>query len=229
MALTAKKEAKVTMPTSTAQMPTNSIDHYTPAISKRRFKSETKDGFTLIETIIVLGILSLLTGLAMVNFMGKAGKSSFKKEATEIVNTLKMVQNAAAQSGRRYIVMFDFIEQTYTMKEIRTLDEFFLIVEEDEGEAISETQLSERCMIEYIIFDDLKEDTRNSGDLEDQAELKTYFVAGRSGWQSGGKIGLTDTDGNEYSIIVNRMSKSIILEEGDVDPYFLEPKENLAF
>ena len=205
------------------------MDYYTPAISKRRFKSETKDGFTLIETIIVLGILSLLTGLAMVNFMGKAGKSSFKKEAMEIVNTLKIAQNAAAQSDRRYIVMFDFIEQTYTMKEIRTLDDFFLIVEEDEGETISETQLSERCMIEYIIFDNLKEDTRNSGDLEDQAQLKTYFVAGRSGWQNGGKIGLTDTDGNEYSIIVNRMSKSIILEEGDIDPYFLEPKENLAF
>ncbi|MCF7954535.1 MAG: type II secretion system GspH family protein [Phycisphaerae bacterium] len=217
------------MPTSTAQMPTKSMAYYNPAASKRRFKSETKDGFTLIETIIVLGVLSLLTAFAMVNFMGKAGKSSFKREAMEIVNTLKMAQNAAAQNGRRYIVMFDFIEQKYTMKEILTLDEFFLIVEEDEGEALSETQLSERCMIEYIVFDNLKDDTRNSGDIEDQAQLKTYFVAGRSGWQNGGKIGLTDIEGNEYSIIVNRMSKSIILEEGDVDPYFLEPKKNLEF
>lgn len=211
------------MPTSTAQTPTNKKIH------RPKRSSQAKRAFSLIEMIIVLGIIGLIMGIAMVNFISKAGKSSFKKEAVEIVNTLKMAQNAAAQSGRRYIVMFDFIEQTYTMKEVPTLDEFFLIVEENEGEAISETQLSERCMIEYIIFDNLKEDTRNSGDLEDQAELKTYFVAGRSGWQNGGKIGLTDTDGNEYSIIVNRMSKSIVLEEGDIDPYFLEPKENLAF
>lgn len=211
------------MPTSTAQTPTSK------KIRRPKRSSQAKHAFALIEVIIVLGIIGLITGIAMVNFISKAGKSSFKREAMEIVNTLKMAQNAAAQSGRRYIVMFDFIEQTYTMKEIRTLDEFFLIVEENEGEALSETNLSERCMIEYIIFDDLKHDTRDSGDLEDRAELRTYFVAGRSGWQNGGKIGLTDTDGNEYSIIVNRMSKSIILEEGDIDPYFLEPKENLAF
>jgi hypothetical protein len=73
------------------------------------------------------------------------------------------------------------------------------------------------------------DDTRNRGELEDQETSTSHFVVGKSGWQYGGKIGLTDIDGNEYSIIVNRMSRNIKLEEGDVYPYFLEPKENLAF
>ena len=216
------------IPTSRVQMPTNSTAYLTPALSKRRSASDCKDGFSLLEMIIVLGILSLLTGVAMVNFTGRAGKSSFKREAMEIVNVLKTAQNAAAQSSRRYAVMFDFIEQTYTMKEIRTIEELVYIKEPDEGVTLTATQLSKRCMIEFITFDD-STDTRDIGDIEDQEELKSYFVAGRTGWQNGGKIGLTDTNGNEYSIIINRISKSIILAEGDIDTYFLEPKENLPF
>lgn len=195
---------------------------------KRQFTSDSKTGFTLLEMLLVVGILSLLTGVAMMNFMGKFGSSSFKREAMEIVNTLKMAQNAAAQSGRRFAVMFDFIEQTYTMKEIHNFEELEYIKEPDSGVTLMTTKLSERCRIEFITFDD-NSDTRDVGDIEDQAELKSYFIAGRPGWQNGGKIGLTDAEGNEYSIIVNRMSKRITIEEGDIDTYFLEPKENLAF
>jgi prepilin-type N-terminal cleavage/methylation domain-containing protein len=148
----AKKEAKVMIPTSTVQMPTNSMAYQRPAMPKQRFKNEAKDGFSLMETIVVLGVLSLLTGIAMVNLVGRASKSSFKKEATELVIALKTAQNAAAQTGRRYVVLLDLVEQTYTMKEVPTLDEFFLIVDQGEGEAISETHLSDRCMIEYIIL-----------------------------------------------------------------------------
>lgn len=181
-----------------------------------------------MEMIVVLGILCLLTTVVAMNFGSKVGKNSFKKEAMEIVNTLKMAQNGASQSGSRYAVLFDFIEQTYTMKEVRSLEELETIVEQNDEITLQTTLLSERCRIEYITFDDMT-DTRDNGEIEDQEELKSYFVAGRSGWQNGGKIGLTDMDGNEYSIIVNRMSKSIVLEDGYIDTYFLEPKENLAF
>jgi prepilin-type N-terminal cleavage/methylation domain-containing protein len=228
MALMAKKKAKVMMPISTVQTPINTSGHRRPRALKRRFKSVSRDGFSLMEMIVVLGVLCLLTTVVVMNFGSKVGKSSFKREAMEIVNTLKMAQNGGSQSGSRYAVLFDFIEQTYTVKQVHTLVELETIDEQNDEITLQTTNLSERCRIEYITFDDLT-DTRDVGEIEDQEELKSYFVAGRSGWQNGGKIGLTDIDGNEYSIIVNRMSKSIMLEDGYIDTFFLEPKENLAF
>jgi prepilin-type N-terminal cleavage/methylation domain-containing protein len=231
------------MPTSTAQMPTNQTAYRDCAGSKRRFMSDSKDGFTLLETLLVLAVMSLLTGVAMMNFVGMAGKSSFKNEAAKIVNVLKMAQAASSQNGRRYAVEFDFIEQTYALQEIRSLYEIYdsdMLSPDtlgprtldtdmpDPDMRISTTLLSDRCRIEFITFDD-GDDTREKGEIDDNIDLKTYFITGKSGWRNGGKIGLTDSSGNEYSIIINRMSKNIILEEGDIDTYFLEPKDNLAF
>ena len=216
------------MPISTVQMPINTTAHSRQRTMKQQFERAGKDGFSLMEMIIVLGVLSLLTVVVMVNFGGKFGKSSFKLEAIEIVNTLEMAQNGAAQSNRRYAVEFDFTEQTYTLQEIRTIEELFDMSLDSDERTLSTTKLTDRCRIEYITFDD-KDDTRDEGDIEDQLELKSHFVAGRSGWQFGGMIVLTDIDGNPYSIIINRMSRSIMLVEGDEYAYYLEPVENLTF
>ncbi|MHC4757832.1 MAG: hypothetical protein ACYTE8_04180, partial [Planctomycetota bacterium] len=48
------------------------------------------------------------------------------------------------------------------------------------------------------------------------------FRAGNSGWQYGGKIVLLDNNEQAYSIVVNRLIRTIELKEGDVD--FLTPK-----
>jgi type II secretory pathway pseudopilin PulG len=184
-----------------------------------------------MEMIVVLGVLSMLTAIATLNFGGKSGNNAFKKEANEIVNILKTAQNGASQSHRRYSVTFDIVEQTYTMQEVRSIEDLMDQSFESDERTLSTTSLTEFCRVEYITFDDLT-DTRDVGDIENQIELKSYFVAGRSGWQNGGMIVLTDFDGNEYTIVVNRMSKSIKLEEGnEIENYgnYLEPKENLTF
>ena len=93
---------------------------------------------------------------------------------------------------------------------------------------MARTNLSKRCYYDFILFDD-NTDTRFGGEDGEMETQKAYFMAGQSGWQNGGKIGLLDLDGKPYSIIVNRMSKSIILEEGDIDTFFLEPVKNLVF
>ena len=53
------------------------------------------------------------------------------------------------------------------------------------------------------------------------------FRAGHAGWQYGGEIGLLDEDGNEYTIIINRISRTVELFDGVVEQ--LKPIDDLVF
>jgi uncharacterized protein YhaN len=53
------------------------------------------------------------------------------------------------------------------------------------------------------------------------------FRAGRAGWQFGGKIVLLDAAGHEYSIVINRISRIVNLQNGDVE--FLQPQDDVPF
>lgn len=184
-------------------------------------------GLVLIELLLVIAILGLMTGLAAIKLLPGFDRTMFKKEAYEIVGALKMAQNAAAQSNRRYAVFFDLLEpQNYSLREINALEDLAEETIPDEDMTLSTKQLSERCEIAYIRFDD-GDDTRDEG--ENLLILKSYFVAGRSGWQNGGKIVLLDKNGNPYSIVVNRIGRMITLMEGDVDIFLLEAKKDVPF
>lgn len=202
--------------TSTAQTPTKSFSK--PA--------NLSNGYVLIEMILVLVILGLMATVAGLKLLPGFRRSVFKREAQEIVSALKMAQNAAAQSNRRYAVLFDLIEQSYTLQEINAVEDLGLDAEPDPEMILDTRTLSEKCRIDYIRFDD-GSDTRDEG--ADLALLKTYFVAGRNGWQNGGKIVMLDNEGNPHTIVVNRLSKMITMTEGEEDIYVLEAVNDLPF
>lgn len=184
-------------------------------------------GLVLIELLLVIAILGLMTGLAAIKLLPGFDRTTFKKEAYEIVNALKTAQNAAAQGNRRYGVFFDLLEpQNYSLRQINVLEDLAHDATPDEEMVLATKILSERCEIVYIRFDD-GDDTRDEG--ENLLDLKTHFVAGRSGWQNGGKIVLLDKNGNPYSIVVNRIGRMITLMEGDVDIFLLEARKDLPF
>lgn len=181
-----------------------------------------------MEMTAVLAVVGMLAGIAVLTISQKAGKGSLKKEAGEIINILKQAQNAAAQSDRRYVVLFDELEQSYTLMQVNTINDLPSMDLPDEEKILSTTMLSERCWFVSIWFDD-GIDTEALGDDEDMGQKQAYFVAGRTGWQNGGKIRLLDIDGNPYSIIVDRLSRNITLVEGDAPTEHMEPIENLVF
>jgi Tfp pilus assembly protein FimT len=166
--------------------------------------------FTLTELIIVIAIISLFILLVPMNLFGLLRKSTFKVQAQEFVSAMQMAANAAAESDRRYEVIIDITEQNYTLREITTAD-LSQVLEE---EIIVKNDFTYNCRLYYILFDD--------GDYTNEGRAK--FRAGHLGWQYGGKIVLLDSDGNEYSVVVNRLSRIITLERGDVE--LLEPKRN---
>ncbi len=171
--------------------------------------------YVLAEMLMVLVIIALFSSLAMLNITGIVGKSRFKNKAQELIDLMRMAVIAAAETDKRYEVIFDTTEQTYTLRQITSPD----LSEILDDDIIQTSQFNENCQLSYIEFDDA---WRTSEDLE-----MAFFRAGRSGWQSGGKIVLLDSSGQEYSVIVNRLNRIIELKKGNVE--LLVPKENVFF
>jgi len=164
-----------------------------------------RTGAVLAEVIMVLLVVSMFTMIAVMNLSGALGRDSFKGRANDLVRLFQMATTSAAETGKRYEIVIDFTQNTYMLREITT----GLVAVEDilEEEIIQTGQFSDRLQISYVLFDD--------GDWTNNAPA--LFRVGKTGWQYGGKIVVTDEDGNEYSIIINRLSRMIDLEEGDIE------------
>jgi prepilin-type N-terminal cleavage/methylation domain-containing protein len=165
-------------------------------------------GMTFIELIIVTAIVGLFAVMAQPRFFGLLWKNTFKAQVQELISTMQMAATAASESDRRYEVIVDLAEQSFLLRQITSPD----LSEVLEEEIIVENQLSDKCRIFYVQFDD--------GDYTNDGRAK--FRAGRSGWAYGGKIVLIDDSEKLYSIVVNRLNRIITLEKGDVE--LLEPK-----
>ena len=159
--------------------------------------------FTFTELIAVVIIMAFVLMLAMTNPFALLGRQRFKARLGDFVSTMQMAATAAAESNRRFEVIIDFTEQSYMRREITSPD----LSEVLEEEIIADSDFSERCYAAYVLFDD--DDYTNEGVAK--------FRAGHAGWQYGGKIVFLDEDDQAYSVVVNRLSRAVSLEAGDVE------------
>ncbi|MBW8001073.1 MAG: prepilin-type N-terminal cleavage/methylation domain-containing protein [Planctomycetes bacterium] len=164
--------------------------------------------FTLTEMMVVMVIFSLFIMMATVNVSRLFRKERFKTQAQEFISIMQMAATAAAQSDKRYEVVIDLTEQNYFLREISTSE----LSEVLEDEIIADKDFSENCRVSYVLFDDKA--YTNEG--------RARFRAGRAGWQYGGRIVLIDEEERMYSVVVNRINRTVILREGEVE--LLEPK-----
>lgn len=165
-------------------------------------------GFTLAEMMVVILIVSLFVLLANIHLLGILRKNTFRAQAQDIISTLQMAANAAAESNRRYEFIIDPTQQNYILREITSPDLSQILDEE----IIVENYLSDTCRVLYIEFDD--------GESINDGWAK--FRVGHAGWQYGGKIVLIDERQQPYSIVVNRLNGTVTWQQGDVE--LLEPK-----
>jgi type II secretory pathway pseudopilin PulG len=174
-------------------------------------------GAVLAEVIMVVFIISLFTAMAMINLSGALAKDSFKSRADKLVRLFQMAATSAAETGKRYEIIIDFTQYTYTLREITT----GLVAVEDilEEEIIETGEFTDRFQPAYVLFDD--------GDWTNSEPA--LFRVGKFGWQNGGKISLLDESGNEYTLIINRLSRMIELYEGDVEIVAPRTSEEMGF
>jgi Tfp pilus assembly protein FimT len=156
-------------------------------------------------------IVSLFLLLAMPNVFGLLRKNTFRAQMQSFVSTVQMAARAAAESNRRYEVIIDLTEQTYTLRQITSPD-LSQVLEE---EIIIQNDFSDNFQVDYILFDDVDISLDESESYTNDGQA--MFRAGRAGWHYGGKIVLIDEDGQPYSVIINRMNRLVELKEGDVE------------
>ncbi len=175
-------------------------------------------GFTLTELIIVVALVSLFAAMAQLNIFGVLRKGTFRSQAQELISTLQMAVSAAAESDRRYEVIIDISEQTYVLREITSNELLSDVLEE---EIIVSNEFGDNCQVDYVLFDDLIETGENN--------VAASFRAGRVGWQNAGKIVLLDSDGQPYTVLVNRINRTITLQKGDVEILMPKREDDIPF
>jgi len=204
------------MPICSAQTHTNYVSRETYFDSQLAIHDSR--GFTLIELIVVVLVVSLFVLLAAVNLSGLLKRSTFKAQANEFVSIMQMAAGAAAESYKRYEVIIDITEQSYMLRQITSTHLPSDVLEE---EIVVKNDFSNSCRVVYVLFDDLVD--------TDEDHQKAFFRAGRAGWQAGGKIILLDEDEQPYSVVVNRLSRIVTLQEGDVELLLPKRKDEMLF
>lgn len=153
--------------------------------------------------------------IAMLNMTGLIGRSSFDENANQLISILKMAYNSAATTGKRYEIVFDFGEQTYTLRNLLT-DGYASAAEE---EIIHRENFTAEFFLSYVQFDD----------YEATNEIAAIFRVSQDGFQYGGKIVILNGQGYPYSVLVNRIGGEIKIAEGDIDMIVPKDKEEMAF
>ena len=180
-------------------------------------KNWFRKGAVLAEIIMIIFIVAMFTSLAMVNLAGPLNRNSFKSRANELVRLFQMAATSAAETGKRYEIVIDFVQNSYMLREITTgLADVEDILDE---EIIATGQFSDKFQVSYVLFDD--------GDWTQDAPA--LFRVGKFGWQYGGKISLLDDNENEYTIVINRLNRMVELYEGDVEIIAPRTAEEMGF
>lgn len=196
-------------------------------INPRPRQAAIRPGFTLIEALMVVGLIGLIAGSAMIAHSAMWGNIRFKRQAQGLVDALQMAQDAAAQSDRRYEIVLDRDLQAYMFREFigfTILDEERPL-EDDAVEAIQKTFFSSAVLLDYVEYDYMTEEEERF--MAEEGTEYFRFVTGRPGWQAGGRIVLIDSDDQPWTIMIHRFAKPVQLFKGDVPLW--TPQENVQF
>ena len=81
-----------------------------------RIRKMKKNGFTLLEIIIVLSLVTLILGLSAFFFAGYLPSSKFDAAGRELAGTIRQARSLARLNSERRTVMIDMDNRTYGME-----------------------------------------------------------------------------------------------------------------
>ena len=184
-------------------------------MAQSRLQHNAQQGFTLTEMMITLSVLALFIMLVNTTVLSRVQSYTFKSQIQDFISTLQMAVMSAAETGRRYEVIVDPVNQTYLLRQITTSNLADYLPEE----VISDGEFGRACRVDKIAFDD--------GESTTQEPAK--FRAGRRGWAYGGQIIFYDEDDRAFTVLINRLNRRIEIVEGHVELLSPQGPESLPF
>ena len=163
------------------------------------------EGFTLIELIIVLVILSVITALVAPKLTQSLSRMNVESTARRVASALRLARSLAVTEKVPYGAMFDMNADMLTVIPYQRTPE-----EEDTLESEANYTLSPRV---YMLTDGvhLKEGVALNGETVTTGAFQMAFFPG--GGTSGGEVVLGDDEGRSFSVTVDRIVGSVKIRD----------------
>ena len=148
-----------------------------------------RDGFTLLELIIVLFLIGIIAGLTGLYIGKDTGSLELKKFSKEVSAVMRYARSHAVSEKKIYCFVIDKDEQRY-----------WLYSEDNDYTNV-------KHVMDKEIPEGLHMDQQESG--REEVYMK-FFPGGNT---SGGVIEITNMKGSRFFIIVNRITGKIIVKK----------------
>lgn len=171
----------------------------------RSWALKSRDGFTLIELIIVMIIIGLASGLVGIVINRTSGNFELKSVTKDLSAVLRYARNQAITEKKIYCFVIDKSERMYTVytdrKKSEDAAEDTINIDGGKGKYIQ--------VVNKPIPDEM-EMTVQGMDLD--TPFIEFFPVGNS---SGGVIEVTNRKGSVYYITVNRITGKVDVGRGE--------------
>ena len=163
------------------------------------------EGFTLIELILVLIILSVITTLVVPRLTQSLSRMNGESTARRVASALRLARSLAVTEKIPYLATFDMDANTLSVFSYQQIP-----VEEDSPESEDNPIVMQRV---YRLTDGvhLKEGVALNGETVTTEAFQMSFFPG--GGTSCGEVVLGDDKGRSFSIRVDRITGSVKINE----------------
>lgn len=160
-------------------------------------------GFTLIELIVVLVIISIMAAFVGPRIAGSMSNMNLKSASKKIAASLRYARSQAVSESRMYVALFDFDKNRVIIRGDQTAQEE---EEKDDGGGDRDSRQTKR----YQLPKDVRLDKAILGEGEiDSGIFKIIFFS--NGGSSGGELVLSNDRGNRYKVKVNFITGTVRL------------------
>ena len=168
----------------------------------------TKKGFTLVELLVVLVIISMMAAFVGPRIAGSMSNLNLKTASKKLASALRYARNQAASQCATYVALLDFEERTVTVRAEKRGEPAEEGPEESEPDADHPEQRPKR----FQLPEGVRFDRAVSGDEEwDSGIFQLVFYP--DGGSSGGTVFLANVRDHQYHIVVDFIIGTVRLGE----------------
>jgi general secretion pathway protein H len=169
------------------------------------------EGFTLIELIIVLALLSVITALVAPRLTQSLSRMNIEATARRVASALRLARSLAVSEKVLYLAMFDM------NADMLTVVSYQQTLEERESQE-TETDRAVEPRV-YMLTDGihLKKVVALNGETFTSGVFRMAFFPG--GGSSGGEVVLGDDEDRHFSVTVDRIAGSVKINENSAADY----------